>query len=87
MVRKGRLDLMNPRLAGPRQEATVYDSSLDRDLPNTMSTLGTTNYDFDKMLRREQLKDPVIYHTNEIVNPSINTYNGMNGIRTIYYIL
>lgn len=67
---------MNNRLAGPRQAAAVYDSSLDFEIGNPMSTLGTTNYDFDKMLRREQLKTPDIYHTNEIVNPSSHTFTG-----------
>lgn len=77
MVRKGKLALMNPRLPGPRQEAAVYDTSLDHDLPDTMSTLRKTNYDFDKTLRRDQIRDPAIYHSNEIVDPSINTYDGM----------
>lgn len=76
MGRKGKLALMNPRLPGPRQEAAIYDSSLDRDLPNTMNSLKKTNYDFDKTLRRDQLRDPAIYHTNEIVDPTINTYDG-----------
>jgi hypothetical protein len=83
MGRKGKLRLMNTRLAGPRQACAVHDSSLDQDLPNTMSTLGTSNYDFDKMLRRDQLRDPVIYHTNEIVDPAIHTHDGINS-RKVY---
>lgn len=76
MVRKGKLDLMNCRLAGPPQAAAVFDSSLDNALPNTMSTLSTSNYDFDKTLRRDQQRNPEIYHSNEIVDPSTHTYDG-----------
>ena len=76
MGRKGRLELMNTRLPGPRQSCAVHDSSLDHELPDTMSTLGTTNYDFDRMLRREQLQDRPVYHSNEIVNPSSRTHDG-----------
>ena len=76
MVRKGKLGLMNNRLAGPAQASAVYDSSLNHELPNVMSTLGTQNYDFDKILRRDQLIDPAIYHSNEIVDPSIHTHDG-----------
>ena len=78
MVRKGKLNLMNTRLPGPPQAAAVYDSSYDQKLPKTLGTLQKTNYDFDKILRRDQLKDPPIYHSNEIVNPPTHTFTGMN---------
>lgn len=78
MVRKGKLSLMNNRLPGPRQAAAVYDSSLDSELGNPMGSLRSSNYDFDKTLRRDQQLDPPIYHTNEIADPSVHTYNGIN---------
>ena len=76
MVRKGKLNLMNSRLPGPRPAAAVYDSSLDQSLPKTVATLRSTNYDFDKILRRDQLKEPDVYHTNEIVDPPSRTRRG-----------